>query len=109
MHHALAMEVLAAVTVKQVLRYLNMNRFGMNEPAGDANPIFTQGNLFAMAEKGSLYFMPNCNVSRATRTKGNPTFIVSVNALIKNVKKEEACRKRGVKLNILRLVRKCCT
>ncbi|KAI2506911.1 hypothetical protein MHU86_7503 [Fragilaria crotonensis] len=37
--HVHAMEVLAAITPNDVLRYMNLKTFGTTEPAGDANPI----------------------------------------------------------------------
>jgi hypothetical protein len=53
--------------------------------------------LWQWTKKQSLYFMPDCNVRSVTRTEGNPTQSVHVNALIKHVKKNKA-RKQGVDL-----------
>jgi hypothetical protein len=93
--HVHAIEVLAAVTPNDVLRYLNLKTFGTTEPAGDANPISARASSLAMDKKAISYFMPNRDVWSVTRTEGNPTRSVLVNALIKRVKKKEA-RKQGV-------------
>ena len=87
--------MLAAVTPNDVLRYLNLKTFGTTEPAGDANPISARASSLAMDKKAISYFMPNRDVWSVTRTEGNPTRSVLVNALIKRVKKKEA-RKQGV-------------
>ena len=77
--------------------YLNLKTFRTTEPAGDANPISARANSLAMDKKAISYFMPNRDVWSVTRTEGNPTQSVLVNALIKHVKKKEA-RKQGVDL-----------
>jgi hypothetical protein len=93
--HVHAMEVLAAITPNDVLRYMNLKTFGTTEPAGDANPISAQANSLAMDKKAISYFMPNRDMWSVTRTEGNPTRSALVNGLIKRVKKKEA-RKQGV-------------
>ena len=93
--HVHAMEVLAAVTPNDVVKYLNMKAFGTTEPAGDANPTSARANSLAMDKKAISYFMPNRDVWSMTRSEGNPTRSALVNALIKRVKKKEA-RKQGV-------------
>jgi hypothetical protein len=93
--HVHAIKVLAAVTPNDVLSYLNMKTFGMTEPAGDANLILACANSLAMDKKAILYFMPNRDVWSVTRTEGNPTSCVLVNALTKRVKKKDA-RKQEV-------------
>ena len=95
--HVHAIEVLAAVTQNDVLRYLNLKTFVTTEPTGDANSMSARANSFAMDKQAISYFIPNCNVWSMTRTEGNPTRSVLVNALIKCVKKKEA-RKQGVDL-----------
>ena len=60
--HVHAIEVLAAMTPIDVLRYLNMKSFGTTELEGDANPIWACANLLAMDKKAISYFMPNHNV-----------------------------------------------
>ena len=89
------MEVLAAITPNDVLRYMNLKTFGTTEPAGDANPISARANSLAMDKKAISYFMPNRDMWSVTRTEGNPTRSALVNGLIKRVKKKEA-RKQGV-------------
>lgn len=93
--HVHAMEVLAAITPNDVLRYMNLKTFGTTEPAGDANPISARANSLAMDKKAISYFMPNRDMWSVTRTEGNPTRSALVNGLIKRVKKKEA-RKQGV-------------
>ena len=81
--HVHAMEVLAAITPNDVLRYMNLKTFGTTEPAGDANPISARANSLAMDKKAISYFMPNRDMWSVTRTEGNPTRSVLINGLIK--------------------------
>ena len=93
--HVHAMEVLAAITPNDVLRYMNLRTFGTTEPARDANPTSARANTLAMDKKAISFFMPNRDVWSMTRAEGNPTRSALVNSLIKRVKKKEA-RKQGV-------------
>ena len=93
--HVHAMEVLAAITPNDVLRYMNLRTFGTTEPARDANPTSARANTLAMDKKAISFFMPNRDTWSMTRAEGNPTRSALVNSLIKRVKKKEA-RKQGV-------------
>lgn len=94
--HEHSMEVLAAITPNDVLRYMNLKTFGTTDPPGDANPVSARANTLAVDKKAISFFMPNRDKWSATRMEGNPTQSMQVNSLIKRVRKKEA-RKQGVK------------
>ena len=94
--HVHSMEVLAAITPNDVLRYMNLKTFGTTDPPGDANPTSARANTLAVDKKAISFFMPNRDKWSATRMEGNPTQSMQVNSLIKRVRKKEA-RKQSVK------------
>lgn len=49
--HVHTLELLAALTPNDVLRYLSMKPFGTTEPAGDGNPILSNANSLAIDKK----------------------------------------------------------
>ena len=93
--HVHSMEVLAAITPNDVLRYMNLRTFGTTDPPGDANPTSARANTLAVDKKAISFFMPNREKWSATRMEGNPTQSMQVNGLIRRVRKKEA-RKQGV-------------
>jgi len=92
--HVHSMEVLAAITPNDVVRYMNLKAFGTTEPTRDANPKFARASSLAMDKKAISFFMPNRDVWSVTRMEGNPTRDAQVNDLIRCVKKKET-RKQG--------------
>ena len=93
--HVHSMEVLAAITPNDVLRYMNLKTFGTEDPPGDANPTGARANSLAVDKKAISFFMPNREKWSAMRMEGNSTQSIQVNSLIKRVRKKEA-RKQGV-------------
>ena len=81
------MEVLAAITPNDVLRYMNLRTIGAMEPTRDANPTSAHANTLAMDKKAISFVMPNRDIWSMTRAEGNPTRSALVNSLIKRVKK----------------------
>ena len=57
--HVHSMEVLAAITPNDVLRYMNLKTFGTEDPPGDANPTGARANSLAVDKKAISFFMPN--------------------------------------------------
>jgi hypothetical protein len=101
--HVHSMEVLAAITPMDVLRYMNLKTFGTMDPPGDANPISARANSIAVDKKAISFFMPNRDKWSASRSEGNPTMSIQVNSLIKRIKKKEA-RKQGVQSQARRAI-----
>ena len=87
---------LNAVTLNDVLRWLNVKVFRMPDPPLDANPISARSSSQQFYKKSISFFMPNRLAPWSyTRNKGNPTRSTKINDLIKRVKRKEV-RKQGV-------------
>jgi hypothetical protein len=92
-----SMEVLAAMTPNDVLRYMNLKTFRTTLSPGNANPTSARANTLEVNKRAISFFMPNRDKRSATRMEGNPTHqSMQVNSLIKRVRKKEAM-KQGVK------------
>jgi Transcriptional activator of glycolytic enzymes len=86
---------LRALTPENVLHWMNLKAFGVEDPPMDANPTLARGNSLAFWKKAISFFMPNrLMVWVSGRNEGNPTRSIEVNNLIKRVKKKEV-RKQG--------------
>jgi hypothetical protein len=84
---------LRALTPKNVLHWMNLKAFGVEDPPVDGSLLWS-GKFVACLEAISL-FMPNrLMVWVSGRNEGNPTRSIEVNNLIKRVKKTEV-RKQG--------------
>ena len=87
---------LRRITPSDILRWMNMKTFGVENPPLDANPLTAHSSSLAYWKKAISHFMPNCLMAwNSTAGIGNPTRSSEVNDLITRVKKKEV-RRQGV-------------
>jgi hypothetical protein len=85
-----------ALTPNDVVRWMNVKTFGIEDPPVDANPVHARSSSLEFWKKAISFFMPNRLIPwNSTSQEGNPTKSIEVNDLIKRVKKKEV-RKQGV-------------
>ena len=99
-----SVEVLAAVTPADVVRYMTFKAFGTEIPAPDADPISARRSATLGFDKKAIsFFMPNREKWSETKTEGNPTQAAAVHALLKRVRNKEA-QKQGAKSKTKRTI-----
>ena len=85
-----------ALTPNDVVCWMNLKTFGIEDPPVDANPVHARSSSLEFWKKAISFFMPNRLIPwNSTSREGNPTKSIEVNDLIKRVKKKEV-RKQGV-------------
>ena len=81
---------LGALTPNDVLHWMNVQTFGIPNPAPDANPTLAQSNTLKYWKKALSFFMPNkLMLWNRISNQGNPTRSTEIDDLIKRVKKKE--------------------
>ena len=86
-------ERLAQITPADILRWMNVKCFGVQNPPLDANPIGCRSTSIMYWKKAISHFMPNrLMVWNELSNQGNPTRSTEINDLIKRVKKKEVRR-----------------
>jgi hypothetical protein len=81
---------LAAVTPMDLVWWMCLKVYGMEEPGHDDNPIEGHSNSLLYWKKAISFFMPNHQPAWNVLTNsGNPTKSADINDLIKTVKKKE--------------------
>jgi hypothetical protein len=86
----------SALTPSDVVRWMNVKTFGIEDPPIDANPVHARSSSLEFWKKAISFYMPNRLVPwSTTNDEGNPTKSIDVNDLIRRVKKKEV-RKQGV-------------
>mmetsp|Transcript_26866 Transcript_26866/g.38107 ORF Transcript_26866/g.38107 Transcript_26866/m.38107 type:complete len:262 (+) Transcript_26866:298-1083(+) len=94
-NHIFTAEQLGALTPNDVLRWMNVQTFGIPNPALDANRTLAWSNTIKYWKKALSHFMPNRLMPwNRLSNQGNPTKSTEILDLIKRVKKKEA-RKEG--------------
>jgi hypothetical protein len=94
--HEYTAEEKNSLTPDDVVRWMNVKTFGIEDPPIDANPVHARSSSLEFWKKAISFFMPNRLVPwNASRNEGNPTKSIDVNDLIRRVKKKEV-RKQGV-------------
>ena len=94
--HEFSQEELLTVRPEHVCRFFAMKAFGTATPGPDDRPNLCRSSTIAFSKKAISYFMPNRLPTWNVDTQaGNPTKSVSVNNLIKRIKRHEV-RNEGV-------------
>ena len=93
-----------ALTPNDVVCWMNLKTFGIEDPPVDANPVHARSSSLEFWKKAISFFMPNRLIPwNSTSREGNPTKSIEVSDLIKRVKEEEV-RKQGVAPQSCRLM-----
>jgi hypothetical protein len=80
---------LRALTPDGIVRWMNLKTFGIPDTPIDANPMFAHSNTLVFWRKAISFFMPDCLALWVSGcSKGNPTWSIDVNNLIRRFKKK---------------------
>ena len=86
---------LAELTPADILKWMNVKTFGVENPPADANPTLARANSIQHWKKAVSSFMPDHGTWSTANQTGNPTKSKEINDLIAYVKKKQV-RKQGV-------------
>lgn len=92
-NHEFTQEELSLITPAEILRWLNVQTYGIPEPDANDNPTMARSNSIKYWKKALSASMPNRMMQwNEVAQTGNPTRSVAVNDLIKRIKKKEVRR-----------------
>ena len=87
-------EHLLTLTPDDIVEIFYLKVYGSPNPAANEMPKYGRSTSLESYKKHISYFMPNCLICWDVQTlRGNPTWSITVNGLINQIKKEEV-RKR---------------
>jgi hypothetical protein len=96
-------EELLAIQPHHIRKWMNLRAYGEATPNANAHITGCHSNSLLKAKQAISFYMPNKHVPWMEGTGGNPgggnpTCHISINVLIKKIKKKE-CRGQGKKAN----------